>query len=454
MHRPAKVQRLHAALGLVFDDDHFHAVSVSRNKDQFVTEKSIDAGLTLPLAHPEPADVGHQIRTCLNTADFRERACVVALPARWIMSHAVRVPAGLTGTDLDGFLQIEAEKGFPYDPDELQIARSVSRSGAGDWVTLFAVRRTQLDQLSAVLTAADLQPVSFTLGLAALPGTIPPAGKGRITLAIAGGVTAMALAAGGGLVAFRTSESAEANTLVRELRITVEQIPAELRSELHDILITDDSAFADSIKTWAQIAGLMLIQPDAKALPVAAQVAGNIALNRLRGIATLEFLPPRPSRWSVFLSRYNSRRLANSVMAAAALAVLALGMFGWQQIRLWTLRSRWSAMATPVTALQADQSLIHEYRPWFDTSYHDLRLLRAVTECFPDNGSVTAKSVEIRGTAVVAISGTARDNPSLLRTLDQLRKLASVRNLKVEQIHGKTPEQFTISFRWDDISGS
>jgi hypothetical protein len=264
----------------------------------------------------------------------------------------------------------------------------------------------------------------------------------------------MALAAGGGLVAFRTSESAEANTLVRELRITVEQIPAELRSELHDILITDDSAFADSIKTWAQIAGLMLIQPDAKALPVAAQVAGNIALNRLRGIATLEFLPPRPSRWSVFLSRYNSRRLANSVMAAAALAVLALGMFGWQQIRLWTLRSRWSAMATPVTALQADQSLIHEYRPWFDTSYHDLRLLRAVTECFPDNGSVTAKSVEIRGTAVVAISGTARDNPSLLRTLDQLRKLASVRNLKVEQIHGKTPEQFTISFRWDDISGS
>ena len=92
-------------------------------------------------------------------------------------SHAVRVPAGLSGTDLDGFLQIEAEKNFPYDVDELQIARSVSRSGAGDWITLFAVRRTQLQQLNAVLAAADLQPVSFTLGLAALPGTIDPPAK-------------------------------------------------------------------------------------------------------------------------------------------------------------------------------------------------------------------------------------------------------------------------------------
>ncbi|HEY4249464.1 MAG TPA: pilus assembly protein PilM [Lacunisphaera sp.] len=454
MNWPAKVKRLHAVLGLAFDDDRFHAVSVSRNKDQFVTEKSIDARLTLPLTHPEPAAVGQEIRARLNAADSRERACVVALPARWIMSHAVRVPAGIAGTDLDGFLQIEAEKGFPYDPDELQIARSVSKSSAGDWVTLFAVRRAQLNQLSAVLAAADLQPVSFTLGLAALPGTIPPAGKGRITIATAGEVTTMALAAGGGLVAFRTGESSEAGTLVRELRITVEQIPAELRSELHDVLIADDGALTDSIKRWAQIAGLILIQPDAKAPSIAAQVAENIALNRLRGVAGLEFLPPRPSRWSVFLSRYNSRRLANSIMAAAALAVLALAMFGWQQIRLWSLRSQWSAMATPVTALQADQSLIHEYRPWFDTSFHDLRLLRAVTGCFPDNGSVTAKSVEIRGAAVVAISGTARDNPSLLRTLDQLRKLTSVSKLKVEQIHGKTPEQFTINFRWDEIPGS
>jgi hypothetical protein len=453
-NRPVKVQQLHAVLGLAFDDHHFHAVSARCNKEQFLTGKSLDAGMTLSLTHAEPTAVGQEIRARLSSADLRERTCVVALPSRWIMSHAIRVPTGLTGTDLDGFLQIEVEKHFPYDPEELQIARSASKCGADEWVTLFAVRRAQLNQLKAALAAAELQPVSFTLGLAALPGTIPPAGKGRITTATVGGVTTMALAAGGGLVAFRTSESAEAGTLVRELRITVEQIPSELRSELHDVLVADDAAFAESIRAWTQIAGLILIQPDARAPSVTAQVAEAIALNRLKGVAGLEFLPPRPSRWAAFLPRYNSRRLANSVVAAALLVVLVLGMFGWQQIRLWSLRSRWAAMATPVTALQADQSLIHEYRPWFDTSFHDLRLLRAVTECFPDNGSVTAKSVEIRGPAVVAISGTARDNPSLLRTLDQLRKVASVRNLKVEQIHGKTPEQFTINFRWEEIPGS
>jgi hypothetical protein len=451
---PTKVRRLHALLGMAFDDDHVHAVAVSHAKEQFAAEKMVDAALTLPLTNSDPAAVGREIRALLDTADIRERNCVVSVPAQWIMSHAVHVPMKLSGPDLDGFLQIEAEKGFPYDPHELQIARSVSHSSAGEWVTLFGVRRTQMEQLNTVMAAADLQPVSYTLGLPALADTIPPAGRGRITVVTAGGITTMALAAGGGLMAFRTCASREVAAIVRELRITLEQTPAELRGELHDVWLGGDGSFADAISAWAQTAGLVLLQSDAKAPAVAAQVAETIALNHLHGIAALEFLPPRPSRWSIFLSRYNSRRLANSVVAAAAVALLVLGMFGWQQVRLWSLRAHWTAMATPVTALQADQSLIHDYRPWFDTSFHDLRLLRAITECFPDNGSVTAKSVEIRSPAVVAISGSARDNPSLLRTLDQLRKLASVRNLKVEQIHGKTPEQFTINFRWDENHGS
>jgi hypothetical protein len=103
-----------------------------------------------------------------------------------------------------------------------------------------------------------------------------------------------------------------------------------------------------------------------------------------------------------------------------------------------------------VTALQAVQTNIRNFRPWYDTTFRDLRILRAVTESFPDNGSVTAKSVEIRGPATVAISGTAADNASLLRTLDLLRKAREVKALKVEQIHGKTPLQFTVNFRWED----
>jgi len=80
--------------------------------------------------------------------------------------------------------------------------------------------------------------------------------------------------------------------------------------------------------------------------------------------------------------------------------------------------------------------------------------MKRVVECFPDNGSVTAKSVEIHGPAAVTVIGTAKDNPSLLRVLDLLRQAKEVQGLKIEQIRGKTPAQFTFTFRWVGRSGT
>ena len=65
-----------------------------------------------------------------------------------------------------------------------------------------------------------------------------------------------------------------------------------------------------------------------------------------------------------------------------------------------------------------------------------------------------AKSFEIHAPANVSVTGTARDNASLLRTLDQLRQAKEVQGLKIEQIRGKTPAQFTFTFRWVGTSGT
>jgi hypothetical protein len=100
------------------------------------------------------------------------------------------------------------------------------------------------------------------------------------------------------------------------------------------------------------------------------------------------------------------------------------------------------------------QARIREFRPWYDTSVRSLSIMKRVTECFPDNGSVTAKSFELHGNSLVSITGTARDNAALLRTLDQLRKAKEVQALKIEQIRGKTPAQFTFTFRWVGNTGT
>ena len=51
------------------------------------------------------------------------------------------------------------------------------------------------------------------------------------------------------------------------------------------------------------------------------------------------------------------------------------------------------------------------------------------------------KSFEIHGQGNISVTGTARDNASLLQTLDLLRKAREIQGLKVEQIRG-TPAQF------------
>jgi hypothetical protein len=188
---------------------------------------------------------------------------------------------------------------------------------------------------------------------------------------------------------------------------------------------------------------------------VADIIAEEVAVRFLEaGPPPLEFLPPRVSRWSQLLVRYTSRRLATAGFAAALAAVLTIGVFGWQEYTLWRLRSSWQSMEAEVTALEAVQARIRDYRPWYDTGFRNLSILKRVTECFPEHGAVTAKSFEIHGLIpTVSVSGVARDNAALLRTLDELRQSREVQSLKIEQIRGKVPAQFTFTFRWAPHTG-
>jgi len=461
-------KRPNSVLGLTLADGQLRACQMTRAKGAITVAKSTTATLSLDLLHPEPELMGREIRNHLDAAGIRERHCVVALPASWIMSQHTKLPE-LSPEDASSFLQLEAEKGFPCDPGQLQMARSLQRSADATYVTQLAVRKEQLDQLGAVLKAAGLKAVGFSLGVAALPEVIAPAGQGRITVVVEPKGATLLLAAGGGVAAFRTCEAAieseagetvvNGSAVARELRITFEQVPADLRQELRELSLCGEAAMAgqlaESLADWAAAAGLTIKRDGSPDNQIADQMAEHVAARWLEPSGSeLEFLPPRPGRWTVLMARYNSKRLATVGFAIGGVAVLAMAVFGWQEFRRWSLRAEWGAMEAQVTALDAVQSRIREYRPWYDTSFLNLTILRRVTECFPDNGSVTAKSVEIHGASAVSISGTARDNTALLRTLDQLRKAREIQGLKVEQIHGKTPEQFTFTFRWNLNSGS
>ncbi len=456
-----------SVIGLSVADGKLRVAHAARAKNALAVLRATTAPLSLDLLHPEADLVGAEIRNHLEAAHIRERHCVVAVPPGWVMSHHTRVPE-LAAEDLTSLLEIEAEKSFPCDPDELQIARSSPRSTEGISITQLAIRQDQLARLTAVLKSAGLKPVSFTLGLDALPNAIPPAGQGRITLVLEPKGATLLIAAGGGIAGFRTFEATIASeagenvingaALARELRISFEQVAADLRSEVRHLALLGDEGIArqleESLGAWARESGLTIERPAGSRVPVAEEIVEAVALRHLReGPTKLEFMPPRPSRWALMMAKYSSRRLATAGFAAAAAALLVLAGFGWQEYRRWSLRNEWDAMAAQVKDLDAITAKIREFRPWYDTSYRNLTIMKRVVDCFPDNGTVSAKSFEIHGVSNISITGTARDNGSLLHTLDLLRQVKEINGLKVEQIRG-TPAQFTFTFRWNANSGS
>lgn len=461
-------KRLQSVIGLSVVDGQLWVTHVARAKAAVATLRSAHATLALDLLHPEAELVGREIKNHLEAANVRERHCVVALPPEWIMSQHGRVPE-LSAEDTASLLQIEAEKGFPCAFEELQIARSPHRSAETRYITQLAVRQEQLSRLSSVLQHAGLKTVSFSLGVAALPGAVAPAGEGRMTLLLGAKGATLLISAGGGIAAFRTfeatidSEAGEnvvnGRVLARELRVSFEQVPADLRGEIRHLTLRGDekmvAQLAGILGDWAQESGLTVERGVGSGKPVAELMVERLAeLQLTQGGSGLEFLPPRPGRFAVLMARYSSKRLATAGFAAAILAVGALALFGWQEFRRYSLRTQWAAMAAQVSELEAIQGRVREFRPWYDNSFRNLTIMKRVVECFPDNGSVTAKAFEIHSPATVSVTGTARDNASLLRTLDQLRQSKEVQGLKIEQIRGKTPAQFTFTFRWVGTSGT
>lgn len=420
---------------------------------------SVVKAATLPLPagflHGDAPAAGRTLRDALTAAGFREHRCAVAFPTAWLMSHQTQAP-DLAPDDLASFLQLEAEKAFPIDPALLQLAASTCRTEDATYVTQLAARKEQLDRLTSVLTSAGLKPLSFAPGLALLPGVLPAAPAARLTVTLEPSGATFLISAGGGIAALRNVEADD--SLPRELRITLGQLPAPLRSGLRQLHLDGDEALLRPFEaSLAAATGLPVAPRSTPARPLPEQIAEHAARRLLEstpGAPALEFLPPRPSRLALLLARYDSKRLTLAAAGLATAALFTLGAFGWLEYRRFSLRSEWAALNAQSADLAAIQSLIRDYRPWYDSSFRSLGILRRVTENFPDNGSVTAKTFELRGPAAVSLSGTARDNPALLQTLDQLRKAPEIQDLKVDQIRGKAPLQFTLTFRWRDTSGS
>jgi hypothetical protein len=461
-----------SVLGLAVDGSRLEGVVLRRANGSLEARCAFSVALTLDLLTAAPELAGREIRNQLDAAGIRERNCVVTVPLRWALTATAELPA-LSEEDSASMLEIEAEKGFSSDIETLR--RSESRCalpGGGFHVVMAGIANGQLAALERVLAAAKLRPLSFSLGLAALQPPDNARSDGVLALNIGETHVGLMVVAGHGVAALRALEGAVAtegirrrvdlDLIAREIRITLGQLPPGLRQSLRKVrifgpadlareLVDELGARFRALDLEAEIVTGYAADEFQTQLPATAPLSPSFsaaALVLTGRRPAFEFLPPKPTALQLLVKRYSSGKLRTAGGLAAALAAVVVVLFLVQQVQLSLLRSRWSAISARVAELDGLNQKIKSYRPWFDESFGGLSVLRELTLAFPEDGAVTAKSIEIRDGTLVSCTGTARDNASLLKTLNQLRSSQTVSDLKVGQIRGKSPMQFTFEFHW------
>lgn len=470
LNRPRKAKRPSSVLGLTLDGSRLEGAVLRRTNGSLQVVQTFSATLSLDPLTAAPDLVGSEIRNHLQAAGVRERACVLGLPVKWVLTTGAEIP-DLPEADVASFLQIEAERGFPCDAATLHICSSrVNLAGGKQQALLAGIPRNHLAAMGQALHAAKLRPASFTLA------TPAPAHTDGGVLALFIGETGIGLQllSAGETAVLRWLEGTvevdagqrrlSAEIVARETRITLGQLPEALRGSLRRLRVFGPRDLAqqladeldlrlESMKLEIEVAGKyaaadfgLELPPDT---PVTAAV--TIAASALaEKDSPFEFLPPRVTLWQQVNARVGTGKARNAGAIAALAALVVVALFLWQQWQLVTLQARWRGMSASVRELEEVQQRIRQYRPWFDDSVRGLSILRQLTVAFPEDGVVTAKTVEIRDGRLVTCTGTSGDNPSLLKTLDRLRESSSVTDLEVGQIRGKSPSQFTFGFRWND----
>lgn len=412
--------------------------------------------------------VGKALRIHLDDASIRERGCIWILPCSEVLTTQTLVPA-IDEADIDSLLQLEAEKGFHGDVSASRVADSRCRLPDGQrWVTLATISPARHELLRQVMESARLKCLGISPTISELVSTQKSAIEGILDLAVspASGSIHLQVTFDGAIAALRSLDRAVDTTasvatvrpeaVAREIRITLGQLPEALVGSVRLLRIHGPASAAQGLCTALATRfgdGGIAVEslPTPQESPVALEAAIQAGRRLLEGHpSALEFLPPTPSALEQFLNRHTEGRLRLTWSLGTTVAGLVGLFFLVQQVQLTLLESQWSGMSAKVRRLETLQQKIRQFRPWAPESPRALQILEGLTLAFPETGSVTARSIEIRQSGEIVCTGTASDSASLLRMLEKLQALPAVSALHSEQIRGKSPLQFQVNFRWEE----
>jgi hypothetical protein len=466
------VSRHSTLLGLALEGRRMTAVVARRVGRTVKVRQTVRAALSLDPLSDDPELVGREIRNQLDGAGIRERNCVVCVPLNWALTLRIDLPdiADLSEEDIESFITVQAEREFPFAPEDLSIAVSrYSEPGGRGHATLAAIPANHLAVLQSVLKEANLRTVSITLGVTSFVDEMSHTGRTAMLVSDQG--LDLEVVAGGGIVALRSLDEAvdiehdnvefDVELIARQLRITMGQLPETLRESVRSVAVYGARQRVDAL--LREMTGTVSSQeisltrgstPNiedgddrARTSPAAASAVAKVMLD---GRSTLEFLPPYVSRIKRIAGKVSSRGTLWLAATAGVVAVALTAMFAVQHVRLARLESAWAEIEPTVQEVDGLQEKIRKFRPWFDDSIQTLSVARKLTEAFPEEGTVWTKSISIKKDLTeVTCTGYAKSDREWLDVLDKIRATKGIGEVQVTQIQGDSPLRFTFNFQWD-----
>jgi hypothetical protein len=454
--------RRSAVLILLFDDGQVTALVANGESTPLVAPIAVD-----PLLG-DPALVGQELRERLRPLGRRlPRRVIVGIGLGRLMATAVDVPT-MPDEAMDGFLRIQAEREFLLPPEELALAVSLSTyADGGRSALLVALPARQYANLQRALHLAGLSSCAVLPTIVGLADPRLPEAR----LVLSARACDLLVTAGGGIVLLRRLLTAEAGGLAEqgaldvlpgEVRISLRQLAASVRGELRGLAVTGTlAALAAVVPVLESEADGDPWQPLAEPAPAGPEARccerlASLAVSGLRLPLTLAPLPaPRLRSWS---RHWRPRQL---VTAGAALAVVVLALAGLVLHQRWalaTVREQWAVMGPRTEAVRRVVTYARSHGAWFSERPESLDVLRALTLAFPETGGVWATRVEIKERRHVTVAGKAAGREDWLRTLEALRLVPGVRDLRVSQARvagdAKSPLTFALRFTWQPTAGS
>ena len=373
-----------------------------------------------------PDVMAARLREILTQHRVRTRHCVLALPLSLIVSSRFQTN-GIQAADIPEMAALDLERlcGAPVPADRLV----AFPADTGGQALALAVEPGVAAHLTEACRQAGLKLACFVpAGSNPLPSKAP--GTAVDVLPLRREVDALVWR-DGQVAALRQLALVDGSsqqlddcvrTAVRNLHVTLVGLP-EAGSPTVDVRVLGTGecakALAEQIRRrddWQLLTGDD--QEAAQPALLAAVLAGQ-----LRGLdgSALCLPPPARERRSAWWHKPSSRPLVAAALVAVLGILAFVGAFTVRRLEVRRLEAELAELAPRKLEGERLRDGLRLTAPWYRQTPERLAVLRAITEAFPDRGTVWGTDLTIEGDGKAALSGCARDHGSWTQALDALR---------------------------------